>query len=103
MPSRSEGLPTTMLEAMACGCVPVVSNVGNIRDVARNAENAFLIDEYMDIELFARQIHHLLSDESLRAGMDQQGINLVLDKYSATRQSKVVDQMIQKLFTANVN
>ena len=66
--------PPAMLEAMACGCVPVVSNVGNIRDAARHAENAFLVNDYTDIKSFAKYIHSLLSDEKLRSGMAQQGI-----------------------------
>lgn len=59
MPSRSEGLPTAMLEAMACGCVPVISDVGNIHDVAIHADNAFLIDDYKDTKSFALYIHQL--------------------------------------------
>lgn len=31
--SRREALPLTLLEAMACGAVPVVAEVGNVRDV----------------------------------------------------------------------
>ena len=98
MPSRSEGLPTSMLEAMSCGCVPVVSNVGNISDAATHSGNAFLINNYCDIKSFAEYIIKLLSDENLRAGMAQLGVQTVRDKYSATEQSKIVDHMIQKLY-----
>ena len=98
MPSRSEGLPTSMLEAMACGCVPVVSNVGNISDAASHSENAFLVNNYRDIKSFAKYIHILLSDENLRKEMAQEGIQTVKDNYSALQQSKIVDQMIQKAF-----
>jgi glycosyltransferase involved in cell wall biosynthesis len=33
MPSRFEGLGLALLEAMACGCCPVVMSVGGIRDI----------------------------------------------------------------------
>lgn len=33
LPSRSEGLPTALLEAGAWGCLPVVTNVGGVEDV----------------------------------------------------------------------
>jgi phenylacetate-CoA ligase len=101
MPSRSEGLPTSMLEAMACGCVPVVSNVGNISDAASHSENAFLVNNYCDIKSFADYILKLLFDESLRGKMAQQGIQSVKDNYSAVQQSKIIDQMIGKLFLSN--
>jgi glycosyltransferase involved in cell wall biosynthesis len=103
MPSRSEGLPTSMLEAMACGCVPVVSNVGNIRDVARHEENVFLVNDYKDIKSFTKYIRNLLSDENLRSKMCQKGILTVNEKYSAQEQSKIVDKMINKLFPIRGN
>ncbi|MGN6211730.1 glycosyltransferase [Parafilimonas sp.] len=33
MTSEFEGLPVALLEAMSCACVPVISNVGGIRDL----------------------------------------------------------------------
>ena len=101
MPSRSEGLPTSMLEAMASGCVPVVSDVGNIRDAARHGENSLVINSYQDLVSFTKYIKMLLSDEAQRSTMAQNGINDVRDKYSAFEQSKIVDKMIQKLFTVH--
>jgi glycosyltransferase involved in cell wall biosynthesis len=101
MPSRSEGLPTSMLEAMACGCVPVVSNVGNVRDAANHSVNAFLIKDYSDIKSFTKHIRLLLSDETIRAAMARQGIQTVKEKYSAEQQSKIIDQMIGKLYSTN--
>lgn len=103
LPSRSEGLPTSMLEAMACGCVPVVSNVGNIRDAARHKVNAFLVDDFSDINSFVQYIKILLSDEPLRKLMAEQGIQTVKDNYSIARQAKIVDQMIIKLFPDHVS
>lgn len=98
MPSRSEGLPTSMLEAMASGCVPVVSDVGNIRDAAKHGENSFVINNYKDLVSFTKHVKILLSEESQRFVMSKNGIDYVRDNYSAVEQSKIVDKMIKKLF-----
>ena len=44
MPSKFEGLPLSMLEAMAAGCVPVVSDRGAIPSVVDDGHNGFLIE-----------------------------------------------------------
>ena len=40
----TEGLPNAMVEAMSTGCVPIVTNVGNIPTVIKNGENGILVN-----------------------------------------------------------
>jgi L-malate glycosyltransferase len=44
LPSRSEALSNSLLEAMACGCCPVASRVGGNVELIRNGENGMLFD-----------------------------------------------------------
>ncbi len=60
--SRWEGLSIAMLEAMSCGTIPVVSDVGDLRDVVESGSNGFVFDED-DIDSFAATISELLADE----------------------------------------
>jgi glycosyltransferase involved in cell wall biosynthesis len=41
--SISDSLPTSLLEAMACGSIPIFSNVGSIKDWIEHAKNGMLV------------------------------------------------------------
>lgn len=43
LPSESEGVPKTLLEAMACGTVPIATPVGGIPDVIESGETGLLL------------------------------------------------------------
>jgi glycosyltransferase involved in cell wall biosynthesis len=60
--SRSEGLSIAMLEAMAAGAVPVVADVGDLRDAIHDNEDGFLIEQD-DIAGYATAAIRLLRDE----------------------------------------
>ncbi|MGH8168244.1 MAG: glycosyltransferase [Woeseiaceae bacterium] len=59
--SRWEGVSIAMLEAMASGTIPVVSDVGDVRDVVSSGENGVVLDEN-DIDGFANNIADLLKN-----------------------------------------
>lgn len=59
--SRGEGLSIAMCEAMACGVVPVVANVGELGDVVAHGRTGFLVAPG-DIEGFVAACIRLLED-----------------------------------------
>lgn len=61
--SDSDQLPSSLLEAMAMGLVPVVSDVGNISDVV-NEKSGFIINKD-NIQEFVDAIIHLLKNDEV--------------------------------------
>ncbi len=59
--SRNEGLSIALGEAMRAGCVPVVSDVGELRDLVWDGRSGFVVDPD-DIDGFANAAHAVLDD-----------------------------------------
>lgn len=66
--SDSEGVSLAMLEAMSCGAVPIVSDVGDLKDMIEEGRNGFLIERRRP-DLFAQRFVELLSDLQRLAAM----------------------------------
>lgn len=97
MPSRSESLPTSMLEAMSTGCVPVISDVGNIREVAVDKVNSRIIVKYDDIDSYVSCIKELLTSPFLLDEYRIKGRQAVEKDYSVIAQSKIAKDILNYL------
>ncbi len=65
LPSSYEGLPISVMEAMAYGCVPVVTNIPQMLGIVRSGENG-LIYPLGDLELLCNALDEIASDVELR-------------------------------------
>lgn len=60
--SKGEGFPLALIEGMACGCVPIITNVGDIADLVTNGENGYILKSYTDENELANLLESLLSN-----------------------------------------
>lgn len=65
LPSQEEGISNTLLEAMACGCAPVVTEVGGNPELVRDGANGLLVPP-SDSEALAQGLSRLATDAALR-------------------------------------
>lgn len=82
--SFKEGLPISIIEAMAAGLPVIGTNVEGIRDVIIPSRNGFLV-ELDDVIGMRDLLKRLLSDASLRQKMGEESKNMAISTYSMER------------------
>ena len=70
-PSLYEGFGLPPVEAMACGCPVVTSNVSSLPEVVGDA--ALMIDPY-NVDALAKAMAEILTNDGLRRGMIERGL-----------------------------
>jgi glycosyltransferase involved in cell wall biosynthesis len=95
--SSTEGLPRTVIEAMACGIPSVASNVGDITDLIKNNVNGFVVDDFNSIEDFAEKIIILLTDKNRYDAFSERAVEFVRANYSPADASKVWEEIFKQI------
>ena len=81
LPSSFEGLPVSLLEAMAHGCVPIVTDIrSGVPEVVRDGENGFVVP-VGSISDFAERITRLANDRPMLARMRNAAYKTVRDSH----------------------
>ena len=75
-PSRHEGLPTSLLEAMASGLPAVTSDIGGCEDVIENDVNGYRVYSE-DAAAFAEKISLLFEDDKRRKIFGERAAELI--------------------------
>ena len=98
LPSRSEALSNALMEAMACGCAVVASNVGGNPELVSNGETGLLF-EPGDAAGLAAALQSLIENESLRNRLRAAGAELIRERFSirasAERMGEIYERFIE--------
>jgi len=96
LPSRSEGLPRAIIDAMSAGKAVIGSSVGGIPELIQDGINGYLI-ESENHEMLAEKMRALLLDEKLRNEMGDAGYSLVQDHYTPLRYVQHYKELIDSV------
>lgn len=99
LPTVSEALSNSILEAMACGCVPVATAVGGNPELVRDGDNGFLFPVGDAAALTAR-LRTLIEDPELRQRMARRSRQRVLDEFTRPRMAARMSEIYQQ-FSGN--
>ena len=92
--SDFEGLPVSVLEAMACGLPIVSTKAGGTIDIVVPGENGFLVD-VNDEDSLAQAMIKLIDDEAVRTAMGKRSRDMSL-KYSIQACAKQYEALFLK-------
>ena len=84
MSSVTEGLGTSLLDAMACSRAIVATRAGGIPEIVEHGRTGVLV-EARDHAAMAREIVRLLRDDDLRRRMGEAGLARVSERFTVER------------------
>lgn len=94
--SLREGLPLTILEALAAGLPVIATPVGDVPEVVQDGVTGLLVEPGDEVGL-AEAILDLLRDPERRTEMGRQGQKLIAERFSAQRMGQQYAEVYAKV------
>lgn len=94
--SLSDGASLSLLEAMACGLPPVVTDIAANQPWVRDGENGFLFPP-KDYKTLAKKVAGLLKDEEKRAACGQASRRIVIERANQETEMAKVEQIYERV------
>jgi glycosyltransferase involved in cell wall biosynthesis len=98
LPSHYEGMPMSMLEAMAANAAVVVTPVGVIPDFVKDGEHALLVPPKSPDNL-AIALEKLVRDPALRERLQVGGRKLVEDIFDIPNAQRSLEEAVSRLMS----
>jgi len=96
LPSRFEGFPLAVLEALLARSAVVATDVGSVREAIRDGETGLLVPGE-DPGALAGAIRRLLGDAQLRRRLGDQGRQVVLERFTADHMTRAFESIYDEI------
>ncbi len=97
-PSRAEGLPLALVEAMAAGLPCIATSAGGAPEVIKDNVNGLLVASE-DVDAFAAGLTRLATDQTLRSRLSEKApssLEVFSLKYQKNNILKIYDELLDK-------
>src|SRR5438046_7244713 len=102
LPSRWEGMPNALLEAMACGLPSVATRVSGSEDIISNGVNGLLVEPEQPAEM-ALALRRIIEDTNIAQQLGQEGYATVAPDYQLTTICKQCLKLYRHLLIKDKN
>jgi glycosyltransferase involved in cell wall biosynthesis len=92
-PSRSDGLPISLIEAMLHGCFPIAQDLSSLREIIENSKNGFLYQQN-DASGLCRCLSTALTNPQLLSVAHQLNRKMLKERFSVTIQMPALNKFI---------
>lgn len=91
LPSVYEGMPLTLLEAMACGVPTIATNFQGLKSIMQNGETGIILEK-TSAECLAEKISYLHGEPEILRNMSTKAIRVIEERFSWDKSvEKIID------------
>ncbi|MCL6471336.1 MAG: glycosyltransferase family 4 protein [Firmicutes bacterium] len=94
-PSRAENFPFSVIEAMACGCAPIVTRIGGMKEQVDHMTNGILCPPE-NVYALAESLRLLIKDRALREKMGQRAREKAVSNFSLEKMADRLEEVYRK-------
>jgi glycosyltransferase involved in cell wall biosynthesis len=102
LPSLNESFSNSLMEAMACGCASVASNVGGNPELVRDGENGLLFEAGNVADLVSR-LEFVLGDADYRRRLGAEAVRTIREGYTNEVSARRLGALYESLVGAAVS
>jgi glycosyltransferase involved in cell wall biosynthesis len=99
LPSRSEGFPLAVVEAMLAARPVVATRVGSVGEAVLDGETGILVDKD-DVDGLSTALRRLRDDRALRLRLGQRGREVAATRFTVEHMTASYEQLWSKVVTA---
>jgi glycosyltransferase involved in cell wall biosynthesis len=101
LPSTSEALSNSLMEAMGCGCAVIASNAGGSSELVTSGRTGLVFDSE-NVEDLAKALRRLVKDRSLRAKLGKNAAQSMHSKFSLAASTQAMQNIYSSFFRTDV-